>query len=345
MPSSFPTLRRLLPAIGFPVGPGRRSAAVLRLLAACRSEGIPPAPLLAAWARDERGGQATRVAAAARLLADGATVSEVIDRVPDLVNADHAVAVRYGERIGRLPETVAATLAGDVAAGTERGVRAGLAYIGVVCAVFALVTTLLAVRVLPQFRRIFHDFGMEEPRALTVGAVAAELWVTVAIGLMLLGLVVAIGSLIPPLARSCTRLWGAWSQRPRREAAALDLLAVATRAGIPQPEAARLLVECQTDRGVARRLATLSGSETASLARAGLVTPAEERYVEAATTAGDRAGALAGLAGARRARSAAGRLLASRLVAPLAAALMGAFVLVEALAVFVPLVRLVVGLT
>jgi type II secretory pathway component PulF len=349
---------------------------VLRLLAVCAEEGIPPAPLLAAWARDERGGQAERVRRTADLLATGASPAQVVESVPALVTADHAVALRYGERLGLLPQVVSATLAtdeGEDEAAWHR-VRAGLGYLAVVVFVFSCVTALVAFRVIPQYLDIMREFEMEEPEARLAAGVstwlaapAALVIIPVAVLLALVQGVTDAAGVIGAVAvvtallilawfagRAVVRLFGrligrrlvAPFLRPRRRAAALDHLGVAVAAGRPLREAAAALADCHHDRDVASRLRRVAAAERdADVAAAGLATAAEQRFVEAAGAAGAHAWGLRTLARRQRQRAARRVIAWSGMLAPVAAVLTGAVVLLEALAIFEPIVRLIGGLT
>ncbi|MFM8283200.1 MAG: hypothetical protein ACKOCW_06535 [Planctomycetaceae bacterium] len=374
-PSLWALWRRTFGAVGGRAGARRRSAAVLRLLAVSAAEEISAAPLLAAWARDERGSQAARVARGADLLAAGASPADVVDRVPGLVTADHGVAVRSGMRLGLLPEVVSATLAADAAAddGAWRRARSGLGYLAVVALVFVCVTALLVIKVIPQYRHIIREFGMAEPAALSL---AASPWFTVPAMIVLLPFVVVVKVLeafvdgtapagavvvvtglvilawitgravVRFLGRVVGRRLAAPFLRGRRRAAALDHLGVAVAAGRPLDEAAAILAECQVDRAVAAGLRRVAaGGRVADLADAGLVTAAEQRFVAAAGAAGAEAWGLHTLARMQRDRHARRALGWSGTVVPVVAAVvMGALVLLEALAMFEPLVRLIEAL-
>ena len=353
MTSTFPTFERVWErcvaalSVDSPFGPGRRSAAVLRLLGVCAEVGMPAEDLLAAWARDERGAQRARVARAASLLAAGTTPADVVDAVPRLVTEEHAVAVRFGDRTGLLPQVVAATLAGDAASddsGRSR-LRAGLGYVAVVVSVFGVVSMLLAIKVIPQFQRIIQEFGMEQPAALGLSVVVSRWLAEAAFWGLLAAAMISVLMLVPPLRRWVRGLVVVPRRRPRRLATALDHLGVALAAGRSLPEAAGILAGCQVDPVVAARLRLVAAAEQGSgLGSAGLATAAEERFVAAADLTGDASWALATLARQRR-EALTRRVLAwGNAIVPLAAILMGAFVLLEALAVFVPLVRLIGGL-
>lgn len=354
MTTIFPTFERLWEgclaglSLESPFGPGRRSAAVLRLLAVAAEEGVPAGDLLAAWARDERGSQRGRVSRAAELLAAGATPADVIDEVPRLVTEDHAVAVRFGDRSGLLPQVVAATLSGDAADddGARSRLRAVVGYLVVVLCVFWAVAMLLAVKVIPQFRKIMEEFGMEEPPALGAAVVVNRWLAAVAFWGVLAATITSLLLLLPPVRRWLRGLLVTPRRRPRRLAAALDHLAVAVAAGRPLAEAAGILAGCQADPAVTARLQRLAAAgEGSSLSAAGLATAAEDRFVAAAHLTGDAPWALGSLARKRREAIMRRVLGWGNAIVPLAAILMGAFVLVEALAVFVPLVRLIGGLT
>jgi len=319
------------------------SAAVLRLVAAAIAAGVPVATMLDAWAEDSRGGQGTRLEQAARLLRQGATASEALSRVPRLVHDDHAVALAFGERTGLVGPVVRAALAGDdlLDPTVRREFRATVGYVAVVIVEFLLTTTWLAVRILPQFTRILDDMQTARPAVLarwmafTTG-VGAWLWLPAC-----LAAGAAVVACSPAARGVVTRPFA----RPRRVTTALDLLAVAEACGRPVDEAARILAECQSDPRLAARLARVPGPAPLGrrLAAAGLVDAEGAALVDAA--GGDTATALHAAAGARRLRAGRRRAVGARVIGTIAVLAIGALVLFQSLAVFVPLVEIIHALS
>jgi hypothetical protein len=348
-------LRWLSPAGGFrglrmalplPYRWARRaeSAAVVRLLAACRETDVAPAAILDAWSRDSRVGQARRLAKAARLVRQGTPPAAVVECVPGLVQDDHATAIRFGERTGLVGPAVRAALAADTTADAvfRRRVKSGLVFAAVMALACLLVTVFLATNVLPQIVKILEDHGTALPAATQrwrdwVDA-AAELGVRMFLPAVVLG----IGLWFSPalrqfIARPFTRRW--------RVAAALDALGVGLAAGRPLSDVAAVLAACQTDGRIAARLwrSANDGPVGTTLATARLLTAAEGRLVDAAR--GAEPAALARLADRRRA-AARGRAAAWWQAASLAAIVaLSAVVFGSALAFFVPLTELIHGLS
>ncbi|MFM7521240.1 MAG: hypothetical protein ACKO9B_12295, partial [Planctomycetota bacterium] len=276
-----------------------------------------------------------------------------------------------GERLGILPEVVSVTLAADEADddGAWRRARAGLGYLAVVLLVLACVTSLLQIKVIPEYRHVIRDFGMEEPAALRL---AASPWFFVPATIAVFPFLVA-GAILRSIVAGTApwaavavitglvflawfagravvrRVGGALATlflRCRRRAAALDHLGAAVAAGRSFPGAAALLAECQVDHAVAASLRRLAaGGSSADLAGAGLATAAEQRFVEASGAAGAEAWGLHALARGQRERQGRRALAWSGTVVPVVTVLvMGAVVLLEVLAIFEPLVRLIEAL-
>jgi type II secretory pathway component PulF len=319
------------------------SAAVLRLVAASITAGVPVATMLDAWAEDGRGGQGTRLERAARLLRRGATVSEAVARVPGLVQEDHAVALAFGERIGLVGPVVRATLAGDelLDPTARRELRAVGGYLAVVVVSLSVVSGFLAVKILPQFLKIIDDMGTTRPRILVswlslMEVLGGWLWVPACLAAM-----VAVGACSTTGRSIVTRPFS----RPRRVTAALDALAVAEAGGRPVDEAAVVLAECQSDPVLAAMLARVPGPEPRGgrLCAAGLVDARQGAALDA--PAADASAVLHAAAAARRFQSNRRRLVLCRMLGPVMALAVGVFVLFQALAVFVPLVDIIHALS
>lgn len=308
------------------------SAAVVRLMAAAATAGVPAATMLDAWAEDSRGGQGTRLEKAARLLRQGATASEAVAAVPGLVQDDHAVALAFGERTGLMGPVVQTALAGDALLdpAPRRGLRMAIGYLAVVMLLVLLVTGFLATFINPGLVRILDEFDAIRPALFErwrriVNALAPLLWVPVAI--------TAVAVVIrwsPPLRRLVLRPF----HRRRRMAAALDMLAVAVAAGLQPRAAAESLAACQVDPVLAARLAGIaaSGPIGQQLATAGLVDQAEAAEIDAAGESGPLA--LHRIAAERRTRSSRRLAAASAAIVPAVVLALGLLVMLQAVALF-----------
>lgn len=318
------------------------SAAVLRLVAASITAGVPVATMLDAWAEDGRGGQGARLERAAALLRQGATASEAVARVPGLVHDDHAVALAFGERTGLVGPVVRQALAGDdlLDPTARRELRGTLGYLAVVIATLLVTSAFLAVRIFPQFGKILDDMQTARPAvferwlAITTG-VGAWLWVPACL---------AAGAAVVACSPSARGVLLRPFARPRRIGAALDLLAVAESCGRPVAETAAVLAGCETDPRLAAMLARVSGPGPLGprLAAAGLV---DVGTAAALDTRGDTATVLHAAAAERRGRISRRRAVVGRVVGPVVVLAASALVLLQALAVFVPLVEIIHALS
>lgn len=316
---------------------------MLRLIAASADAGMPAATILDAWAEDSRGGQGTRLEKAAGHLRQGATASEAATRVPGLMQDDHATALAFGERIGLLGPVVQAALAGDdlLDPAPRRGLRLAIGYLAVMVVVFLTIAGFISFKVNPQLTKILADFNMGRPppfeRWEDIVARAARIWYVPCVLLV----AVAVIRFFPAAWRLLTRPFA----RQRRITAAIDALSVADACGRPIAEAATTLADCQIDPTIARglRQAAAPGPLGRQLADAGLLSPAEAASIDSAGD--DRPAALERLAAARRDRSRRRLVAAGEAVAPCVAFAMGAFVLLQALAVFGFLSSIIEGLS
>jgi type II secretory pathway component PulF len=319
------------------------SAAVLRLVAASAAAGVPAATILDAWAEDSRGCQGTRLVQAAGHLRQGATASEAAVRVPGLLQDDHATALAFGERIGVLGPVVQAALAGDdlLDSAPRRGLRLAIGYLAVMVVVFLSVAGFIALKVNPQFTKILSDYNMGPPRLLEhwqdIVAMASLVWYVPFVLLV----AVAVLRCFPAAWRLLTRPFA----RQRRITAAIDALSVADACGRPIAEAAAVLADCQIDPTIARglRRASAPGPLGRHLADAGILSATEAAAIDSA--GGARPAVLERLAASRRDRSRRRLIAAGDAVAPCVAFAMGAFVLLQALAVFSFLSAMIEGVS
>lgn len=319
------------------------SAAVLRLVAASTTAGVPVATMLDAWAEDSRGGQGTRLERAARLLRRGAMASEAVARVPGLVQDDHATALAFGERVGLVGPVVRVALAGDdlLDPTTRREFRATAGYLAVVLVMLLLTSTFLGTIILPRLVRVFDDMQIARPAVLVhwlaiTGRVGAWLWVPAALAAV--AAVVSCSSVVRGVVmRPFTRL--------RRVTAALDALAIAEACGTPIDEAALVLADCQGDPRVAAMLARVPGAAPLGgrLLAAGLIDARSAAALDAGSS--DTATVLHAVAAARRDRSRRRRTALGRTMGPVVVLAASALVLFQALAVFVPLVNIIHALS
>jgi type II secretory pathway component PulF len=346
MPATFfPTVARLLPA--WPVR-RRESLAVVRLLAACDAAGVEAAPILTAWAAEERPAQQRRLEACAARLRDGTPPAAAIAPAagePRVMHEDHAAAVRFGLAERALPEVAAAVCA--VEPSFDRPVPLLGWYIVIVTLTALAVSGMLSSVILPRFLKVLSEFGMAADDVSRSIAVMAIVFSIIGVGMLLLAIaagVVLAGWLLPSLRQPLVRWW----TRRRSRATALAALAGACRAGRPVSEAVRTLADSQPDAALDRAfraVADATGPLGGRLAAQRLLAAVEGRYVDAAAAAADEAGALERLARRSRADGAGRGATVRGVLFTTALSLLAMLVTVHALAVFGPLTRLIRGLT
>ena len=151
----FPTLF----GIFLPTSSGQRRA-LAELLALGLDERLPLAPLLEAWAADERGWQAARVRKLAKLVAAGMPLDAALARVRGALRPQDATALAVATTLhGNATEALAGFSA--PAASTEpveRGIRWVLGYAATLLLVSLPILTFVMVKLLPMFRKILEDF-------------------------------------------------------------------------------------------------------------------------------------------------------------------------------------------
>lgn len=329
----------------FPTSDGQRRA-LAGLLAAAIDEGIPLAPLLRAWAADERGWQSERVGRLAARLEAGVPLDTALAKTAGAFRPADLAALRWACRVGSGAENALAARADAVGDAVDRTIRGTIVYGLTIATVSVLAAAFIAIRITPRFRRIFDDFAMAMPPS---SELANRLAGFVAVTWFLLPLSLVGFLLIPVrLRRRLVRRCGLGGLGVLGDARSADVLGslAATAAEGGDAEAALAALEATADdRGLAARLRRSVGVAPLgrALSAAGLVTPAEAGLI------GDEAGRGAGwvaaaLARQRRARVVERLWCASELLLPLVVLLLGAFVLVEAVGLMMPLFKLIVDL-
>ena len=340
----FPTLFGIL----LPTSSGQRRA-LAELLALGLDERLDLAPLLEAWAADERGWQAARVRKLAKLVAAGMPLDAALARVRGALRPQDATALAVATTLhGNATEALAGFSA--PAASTEpveRGIRWVLGYAATILLVSLPTLVFLMVKTVPMFKKILDDFGMEESPWMTalgwLGNCFANYWY-----LPLLPILVAnIASRLAPRAwaglRRTLGLGGLGVLGDARAADWLGSLDVAARAGEGEGRAAQALATGTIDRGLRATLRQKAPGpdKAARSSRAGVLSPAEAAALAASPAAGWVTRALA----RRHRERILDRLwLFSDLILPVFVMVMGIFVFILAMGVMEPLFDMIRGL-
>jgi type IV pilus assembly protein PilC len=346
----FPTLVRLLP--------GRRRAtrsqqvALLRLIAIGSELHLPLQPLLESWANDERGPQQDRVRRLARLIGDGVPLSAAVEEVRGALRDEDVLAIRFGAQSGTLADSLRASLDREAVqpADERRSLRDTLVYAVVVGMLFCAISTFYFVKIAPALRAILHDFNMGEPAALQLALSLAQTveryWWVIAIAIL-------VGWRYLRPGRRPVAPWNAWRQDSlggRASAEILRKLSIAADAGRPMAGALSTLARYHFDPPTRHRLLYArneveQGADVwPSMVSAGLMTRQDANVLDAAERLGNRAWALRHLAAVKDRAAQRWVQVAAAFGMPAVVLLLGAFVLLLGLSMFVPLLRIVEGM-
>lgn len=341
----FPTFATI-PGYLLPTSSGQRRA-LAGLLAFAIDEKVDPVPLLEAWSGDERGNQRDRVAKLARLLGAGMPLEQAIARVPGALRPQDATALVVAGRLRGDADGALGVFDSPAASSEpiERGIRWTLGYALTLFLVSLPITTLVAVKIVPMYAKIFDDFGMRHTPWLTISRgffnLFAGFWYLPVLAL----LVAAIASRLAPWAwRSFTRSIGLSGLGVLGDARAADWLGsldVAAMAGETSADAVAGLASGTPDAGLRSILRNAAGSRAAPR---GILTSAEAVALDGAA-ADAKPWVARALARRHRERILDRKWLLSELVLPLLVLVMGAFVFLQAMGMMHPLIDLIGGLT
>jgi hypothetical protein len=324
--------------------------ALAELLALAIDERIEPAPLLEAWAADERGWQAARVFKIARLLRAGMPLDAAIARVRGALRPQDATALAvaadlHGDATGALSAFSAPEGSSEPVA---RNIRWALVYAATLLLVSLPILAFWMIRIAPVWRLIWSDFGMpESPSMKALGAITgfiATFWYLPVLACF----VALIGSKVAP--RVWAGLWrtvglgGLGVLGDVRAADLLGSLDVAAAAGQGEHRAAAALATGTSDRGLRSILRQAAGASPRNGTRIGtnVLSTAETAALAAAPAKGWVTRALSRR---HRERILDRMWLLSELTLPLFVMAMGVFVFIVALASMGPLFDIIGGLT
>ena len=343
------SLRRWWPRA---TSPSQRSA-LLRLVTVATEEHLPLAPLLEAWATDERGVQQSRVRRLVALLRKGRSLPDAAEEVPGALGDSAVLAIRFGAQSGALA-TALHDAQRDAAALQASPVRRWtLTYFLIISLLFALIISFIYIKIIPSMVEILKDFGMTQPAALRLSIDAANFvqrfwWVFVSLGLLVAWSAVSarpgrllrltlLGKLFQPL-------------RNLRSAEVLEKLGLAAAAGRPVTGAISTLARYHFDPATRRTLLFVrneveQGADLwKSLASGGLLTAPEEQLLKTADRVGNRTWMLQQLAARKKQRTLRKLDRLSELLLPALVTLLGLFVLSQALTILLPLVLIIKNL-
>jgi type IV pilus assembly protein PilC len=327
--------------------------ALLQLLAAGIEAGVPLAPLLDAWASDERGMQSSRIRRLAYRLFQGASLPEAAEESAGALKSEEILAIRFGSQSG----TLAASLR-DAAEGleppsvAEPSIRRTMTYLIAFSVVASLITTFFMIKVVPSFQAIFADFDMtlSTPMILLIHLAdsLARYWYLVALGLILRAWSVFSFRGSGIVRAVVDRVSG--GVRTKYAADLLRKLSLVTRAGRPLTGAISTLARYHFDPSMRRKLLFVRnevehGADPWQIMRAErLIDEREAAALATADRLGNRPWVLRELASAKNRRWNRKWHVIAQLALPVVVLGCGAFILFQAVAVISTLARLVLNL-
>ena len=329
--------------------------ALLRLIAVAAEERTPLSPLLVAWSYDQRGRQAHRLRLLANALEQGVALPDALERFPGLLSDEQCLLVRYGAESGSLAPMIRGRLEADrdqPSSVTMQLRNAGM-YLGIFCYAALPIALFFQVAIAPEMSMIRDEFNMESTglHAFVEGLseLTTNYWSLVLFPL--LALVWSryfswpsrlISRRLAPRIFSQLRRW--------RAADLLEKLGHTSQRGRPIVGAISTLARYHYDPTLRQKLLFVrneveQGAELwSSLASVGVITRPEAEAITTSRPLGLEGWSLGSLAEAKR-RGVLQRIaMAASLLTPALALLLGAFVLVHGLSLFLDLVSLMEGI-
>lgn len=333
-----------------------RQYMLLSTLAVAAERLMPLAPAVEAFADERWGLMGYRARRLAGLLESGLSLPEALHHTPGLISREAQVTIRVGQESG-----VLATALRDLVRSHElhsplwNQILGRVLYLCGVALFACCIATFMILKIAPEFHKIFEEFDCELPPVtqLVFGAshFIAAYWVL--LGLVLL-LVLAVFVLVGiqyligvrwsmPVANRLTRRLDT--------AVILEALALAAEKNVAFEVEIETLARWYPRRPIRKRLEAVLADVKAgadwsqSLARQGLIKQAELAVFQAAGRAGNLPWALREMADSSRRRLNYRLNSLVQVVFPLAILALGLLVMVYVVGYFMPLIKLIEGLS
>ncbi len=325
--------------------------ALLWLLTVAAERSMPLAPVVEAFAREQRGSIGRRARRLAEMLGAGVPLPEALQRVGDLLPRRAQSIIRVGCDSGALALALRQAAASQ---DSQRPMWAAVVgrvfYLTFVLIFEFLLLVFVMLKIVPAFQKIFADFGTDLPPMthvlIDVSVLYTGYWYLFPIPLLLILLLVY----------AAARYWG-WTQwdlpgmrrlvRRLDSAQVLGSLAIVARQQRPLGEGIHCLAESYFRPDIRQRLRRTEADIRAgddwgeSLHRRGLIQPADLAVLQAAQRVGNLPWALREMADSTRRRLAYRVGAITQAVFPVLVILMGVSVMFVVVALFLPLVSLV----
>jgi type II secretory pathway component PulF len=320
------------------------------------SKGIPLEQAARAFAEERADEIGVRASRLADLLESGVPLTDALASSRTWLPTDALVAVRVGQESGHLAPALAQVVkADDDMDSLLREVFEKFVYLGLIINVLIGILTFLMLKIVPVFAKMFEEFELELPAATELVVVTSDLFVSywflmspVMLAIVLLffvGVLYYTGWLprdIPGLNRLALRFDGSVVMR---------VLALAVRHDISLPRMIGLLTEIYPRWSMRTRLlaaaARIEGGHDwcDSLLYAGVIRRHDASVLKAASRVGNLAWALEEMAESTLRRMAYRLRLLLNVAFPLVLVAFGIVVAIHVIGLFMPLVKLIEGLT
>jgi type II secretory pathway component PulF len=357
MDSWFPTIEQLanrhvpVPVIWPRAVTQAQRHMLLSLIALAIEENLALAPLLDEWAKDERGLQRGRVRQLARLLHSGRPLADAVEEIPGILADEDLLATRFDAQMGTRTDAIRRRLKEPKPAGRQiHRARPAFIYFAIVLLIGLVFFAFLQFKIVPVFQKMFQEFSYEQPRALgwsiAIAHGLASFWWAVPLALL-----AAIWCMFSTQTGRFIRnsILGRLLQ-PLRELHAADVLqklGIASAAGRPIPGALSTLARYHFVPDVRHKLlfvrneVELGAEVYTSMATVGLLTPPELRLLMTAERVGNRAWVLDQLAAVKEQRTRLRLNRAAQFVLPAVVLMLAFVVILQALTILGPLVKLI----
>jgi len=323
----------------------------VRLIAVAIEEKLPLLPLLESWAADEYGSQQTRLQRLIALLDAGTPLPDALEATPGVVRDEDLLAVRFDVQSGTRTAAMRQGLAPLPAPVAMRlpGLGNSLLYFGVMVVVCLVFLGFHQLSIAPVIEKILSEFSVEKP-AVVQSTQEAFQALTRNWGWIAIGVVVALLAFFSRTGRAVRFwIWG-WFSAPWRDSLAADVLqklGIAAASGRPLAAALSTLARYHFDPTMRHKLLFVrneveQGADAwESLTAVGLLTPPEVHLLGTARRVGNQPWVISQLVASKQRRTAHRSQRLAVFVLPVVVIVLGAFVLSQALTLFLPLTEMI----
>ena len=351
MRSAFPTIRSIVQASWPWTTTSVQRDTLLRLIAVANEQRVPLAPLIEAWSADESGVQQRRLRRLAARLREGLSLADAVEQVPRSLRDRDVLAIRFGMQTGVLSSVLAALLEDTGRPPVVQGAppRNNIVYVCIVMLWALPLVIFTQFRLVPEILMIYEDFSIEPPGFVTATSASLIhywwLWAAAFLGCGWFffsaksSRVMRRAVLVPLLRPLRELLWGD----------VLELLSIALNAGRSVPSALSTLARYHFDPTTRKSLLFVrneveQGADVwESMAEVDAITVPEVRALACSERVDNRPWVLKHLGIGKRRRVLRWLGGWSELVLPALLILLGAYVVVQCLAVLLLIVQSVEG--